>query len=250
MDTPPLFLQLWSLRHETAAAPAETLRRVRSLGYDGVELAGDYGWTADQWRALLDETGLSVVAAHMRLEALEPRLDATVAFHRALGVNRFVIPSLPQEQQTPEGYRAAAQRLDAVGRRLAGVGFSVAYHNHDLEFRSLEGFGGTCGMDILLGETDPALVRFEFDTFWLEYAGRDATKFVREHEARVCLIHAKDLRKSDRADVPAGQGDVDFRGLLPLCTANGWPVIVEYEGENAVEAVTQASAFLRPLLGW
>ena len=63
------------------------------------------------------------------------------------------------------------------------------------------------------------------------------------------LVHAKDLRKRDREDVPAGQGDVDFRALIPLCTAHDWPVIVEYEGANAVESVRQGASYLRPLLG-
>ena len=104
-------------------------------------------------------------------------------------------------------------------------------------------------MDILLADTDPALVGFEFDTYWLEYAGRDARESVHRHADRVFAIHAKDLRKRDRADVPAGRGDVDFRAILPMATARDWPVIVEYEGADAPEAVRQAATFLRPLLG-
>ena len=104
-------------------------------------------------------------------------------------------------------------------------------------------------MDILLADTDPALVGFEFDAYWLEYAGRDALDFIRRHADRVFAIHAKDLRKSDRADVPAGQGDVDFRRLVPMSAARGWPVIVEYEGADAPAAVRQPAGFLRHLLG-
>lgn len=249
MEPVPLYLQLYSLRRETSADAEGTLRLVRSLGYDGVELAGDYGWTADKWRALLDETRLAAVAAHAGLESLENGAPEKLDFYRALEISRLVVPALNKDLRNVGGYRDAARRLNVLGRTLLQEGFTLGYHNHDFEFEALEPAGSPCGMDILLAETDPALVRFEFDTFWLESAGRDAVEFIRCHEARVCLIHAKDLRKHDRQDVPAGQGDVDFKTLLPLCNANDWPVILEYESGDAVEGVRQGAAFLRPLLG-
>ena len=249
MEPAPLFLQLYSLRRETSADAEGTLRLVRSLGYDGVELAGDYGWSADRWRELLDETRLAAVAAHAGLESLETALATRLDFCRALGISRLMVPALNKEFHTVAGYRDAARRLNAVGRTLQQEGFSLGYHNHAFEFDALEPAGSPCGMDILLAETDAALVGFEFDTFWLEWAGRDAVEFIRRHESRVCLIHAKDLRKHDRQDVPAGQGDVDFHTLLPLCNANEWPVVLEYENDDAIEGVRQGAAFLRPLLG-
>ena len=245
---PSLYLQLWSLRHSTSTDPEGALRQVRDLGYDGVELAGDYGWSAERWRTLLDETGLRALAAHVGLDALESDLTAKLAFHRALGTDCIVVPSLNRELQTPEGYREAARRLNALGERMKAEGFQLGYHNHDFEFKPLPGTQ-EAGMEILLANTDPALVGFEFDGFWIEFAGKDAVEFIRENRRRVLFVHAKDLRNHDRQDVPAGQGDVDFRTLIPLCTANGWPVVVEYEGANAMASVREGAAYLRPLMG-
>ena len=248
MAAPGLFLQLYSLRHETAVDPEGTLRRVPGLGFDGVELIGNYGWSADRWRELLAETGLTVVAAHAGLESLEKDLDSHLEFNRALGNRRLVVTALSRSPQFQSRYHDGARRLNTIGRHSAAEGFSLVYHNHSYEFEPLEKSAPGCGMDLLLAETDPALVHFEFDTFWLETAGRDAVTFIRQHADRVALIHAKDLRKRDRQDVPAGQGDVDFRTLLPLCSANDWPVILEYERGNAIEAVRQGAQYLRGLL--
>lgn len=248
MSTPGLYLQLYSLRHETAADAEGTVRRVPGLGFNGVELVGTYGWSTDQWRAILADTGLTVVAAHVGLETLEKDLASPVAFYRALGTRRLVVTALPRAAQSLARYHDGARRLNAVGRRLSDEGFSLVYHHHSYEFELPEKHTTRCGMDLLLAETDPALVHFEFDTFWLESSGRDAVTFVRQHADRVALIHAKDLRKRDREDVPAGQGDVDFRTLVPLCTANDWPVILEYERGHAIEAVRQGSLYLRGLL--
>ena len=245
---PSLYLQLWSLRHSTSTDAEGALRQVRGLGYDGVELAGDYGWSAERWRAVLDETGLRALSAHVGLDSLEGDLAAKLAFYRALGTDCLIVPSLNRELQTSDGYREAARRLNTLGAQMKAAGFRLGYHNHDFEFAQLPGTQEV-GMDILLANTDPALVGFEFDAFWLELAGRDAVEFAREHRRRVLFIHAKDLRKRDRQDVPAGQGDVDFRTLVPLCTANGWPVVVEYEGANATGSVREGAAYLRNLLG-
>ena len=243
-----LYLQLWSLRHSASTDAEGALRQVKRLGYDGVELAGDYGWKAEKWCAVLGDTGLKAISAHVGLDALENDLAAKAAFHRAVGIGRIVVPSVDRELRSPEGYRHAAKRLNTLGTRLKAEGFQLGYHNHEFEFSKLAGTNEV-GMDILLAETDPALVNFEYDAFWLEYARVNAVEYIRARSKRVFLVHAKDLRKSDRQDVPAGQGDVDFRALIPLCTANDWPVIVEYEGAEAMESVRQGAAYLRPLLG-
>src|SRR5207302_11460179 len=107
------------------------------------------------------------------------------------------------------------------------------YHNHAFEFEPLDE-NGVRGIDILLNETDAADVQFEFDTYWLEKGGEEARAFLKKHAARTGMIHAKDLRKRDGADVPAGQGDVDFKTIIPLAKARGWPVAVEYEGADAI----------------
>jgi sugar phosphate isomerase/epimerase len=246
MKTPKLSVQLYSLRRETQADAAGTVRKVPGLGYDGIELAGDYGWSADQWRKTLDETGLAVVGAHLGLEVIEKDIANAVKFQKALGNSRVIVPALPKELHTPDGYRQAAGRLNAVAAKLKGEGFSTLYHNHAFEFTKLG--DGSCGMTILLEAVDPALVKFEVDTYWVERGGEDARKFVADHAAQVGIIHAKELRKRDNADVPAGQGDVDFKNIIPMATKNQWPIVVEYEGENALESVRESAKYLRTLL--
>ncbi len=248
MAMPRLFLQMYSLRHEIAADPEGTIRRVAGLGFDGVELAGDYGWPASRWQTVLGEAELMVVSAHSGLEALEADLPTRIKFARAIGTNTLIVPALSKSLQTTAGYHEAACRLNTLGQRLANEGFTLGYHNHAFEFDRLERSNPLCGMDILLMDTDPGLVHFEFDTFWLEYSGHNAVDFIRQHAARVFFVHAKDLRKRDREDVPAGVGDVDFPTLMSLSSANGWQVILEYENDHAVEAVRRGAAYLRPLL--
>lgn len=246
MPTPYLYLQLYSLRHETAVDAEGILRLVPSLGFDGIELAGDFGWPVERWRSLLDETGLELLSAMGGLEALETGWAQRVDFYRALGCSRLIVPGLARDLMNPAGYREAARRLNALGAELKASGFTLGFHNHAWELERRP--DGGRGMDTLLAETDPGLVQFEFDTHWLEFGGEPAVEFIRQHASRTLAVHARDLRKRDRQETPAGQGDVDFAALLPLCASYDWPVILEYEARNALEAVRCGAAHLRALL--
>jgi sugar phosphate isomerase/epimerase len=151
----PLALQLHSLRHEAASDPEGIVRQVPSLGFDSIEIASTYGWTAEQWQKILTETKLGIVGAHVGLEALEKEWDALEAFHHVIGNQRLVVPSLPNSLRTTDGFSEAARRLAVLGKRAKSEGFALLYHNHAYEFAPVA--GDRCGMDILLAETDPQL---------------------------------------------------------------------------------------------
>jgi sugar phosphate isomerase/epimerase len=244
MPTTSLALQLHSLRREAANDPEAILRLVPSLGFDGVETAGTYGWSADQWRRLLTETKLQVVGAHVGLEALESDWDVQAEFQLAIGCPRLVVPSLPKDLQTVEGFSEAARWLTALGNRAKSEGLALFYHNHACEFLPMD--DGRCGMDILLAESDPALLGLEVDTYWVERGGVNSREFIQQHAARIGMLHAKEYCRDGR-DVPAGQGDVDWKAIIPLAHSHGWPVIVEYEADNALAAVEASARYLRKL---
>ncbi len=241
-----LALQLHSLREEDPGNPEAKLRRVRALGFQAVELAGTYGMPAKAWRAILDETGLGVIGAHVPWDVLNNRLDEEMEFHAAIGNPRIVAPSIPKELRALDGFARAAERLNAIGRRLASRGIGLLYHNHDFEFRELE--DGRTGMDVLFAGTDPDLVGFEIDTGWTETAGADAAEFIRENASRVRALHLKEIRRRDGALVPIGQGDVDFAAIVTLALSHGWPLIVEYEGGAASPAVKMSADHIRHLM--
>jgi len=58
------------------------------------------------------------------------------------------------------------------------------------------------------------------------------------------MVHAKELRASDGADVPPRQGNVDFRAIVPLARQRNWPVVVEFEGADAMASVKESAQYL------
>ena len=245
MPTPLLGLQLYSLRREFGLDAEGSLRQIRALGYDFVEMAGTYGWDVEHWRELLKETGLQVAGAHIGLRELTEDLEAQVEFQAALGNHRYVVPYLPPEFHTLQGFAEIGRRLNDIAERLKKHGASLYYHNHDFEFKPL---GTSRGFDLLVKNTDPALVHFEVDTYWIERTGLNAADFVARHAGRIGMIHAKEFRRRDKTDRPAGEGDIDFPSIIALAKSKGWPVIAEFEGEGALEASRKSAIFLRSLL--
>ena len=246
MSQPLLGIQLYSLRREFAADAEGTLRQIRSLGFDHIELAGTYDWSADRWKALLAETGLKVVGAHLGPKELAENLPAQIAFQQAVGNHRYILPYLPEEDRNLAGYRAAAALLNRTADAVQSIGGKVYYHHHDFEFQPLE--GGVTGLDILFQETNPAKVSFEIDTYWVEKGGKNSYQFIADHASRIGMIHAKEIRLADKADVPAGKGDVNFASILSLAKAGAWPVVVEFEGEPAIPAVRESAGYLKGLI--
>jgi sugar phosphate isomerase/epimerase len=243
MLKPILGLQLYSLRREFDADAEGTLRLIPGLGYEAIETAGTYNWTAARWKQLLAETGLKVVGAHI---GDLTDLAKQVEFQQALGNHRYILPYVPESNQSADGFRRVAATLNKAAQELRAYDGEVFYHNHDFEFKDLG--GGLNGYDILLQETDPKLIRFEVDTYWVERAGRDAAQFVAAHADRIGIIHAKELRRSDQSDQAAGKGDIDFPSIISLAKQNNWPVIVEFEGEGAVASSRESAAYLKSLL--
>lgn len=241
-----LGLQLYSLRREFARDAEAALRSVPGLGFDHVELAGTYDWPAEKWTALLKELGLKVCSAHVGAQLLEKDFEATAAFYRAVGCPALIVPHLPASDFTADALPATAERLNAIGRKAKDAGFRFGYHNHAHELAVLP--DGRVAFEVLAELVDPDLVALQVDTYWVEKGGQSSLAFIEKMQDHIAFIHAKELRKSDGSDVPAGQGDVPFAKIIPLAKSKDWPVVIEFEGEGAPEAVKAGAAYLKTLL--
>ncbi len=64
-------LQVYTVRDFAEQDFAGTMRKVKEMGYDGVELAGTYDMKAVEIKKILDEIGLELVSAHVNLNLIE-----------------------------------------------------------------------------------------------------------------------------------------------------------------------------------
>ncbi|MHB1293465.1 MAG: sugar phosphate isomerase/epimerase family protein [Anaerolineae bacterium] len=236
MSKVPVALQMYTVRDETAKDFAGTVRKVAEMGYEGIELAGTGGLSAQDMSALLAETGLKLAGSHVGIAGFESSLEETIAYYKAIGARFVGIPALPKEMRNPQGFEQAAALMNRVGPLLKQVGMELYYHNHNFEFESID---GVRGIDVLLGETDPDVVSFELDVYWAAFAGADPAAFIRGHAGRFPLIHLKDMAgaAANRTYMEIGEGTLNFE-----------PIFDAAEGQGALWYIVEQDVCQRPSL--
>lgn len=240
MRADQIALQLYTVRDSSKADFLGTLREVAAIGYGAVELAGLYGVPAERVRQTLDEHAMRAVSAHISLPELEQRPEGVVADLRALGCERIVVPWVGEGHRAPAtAVRALATELNSWGLRLRDEGLQLAYHHHDFEFKPLD---GSRMWDILTAELDPALVGLEIDVYWAKRGGNDPAALIARHAPMVQLIHLKDIDPVDSADLPAGEGALDWEAILSAARAAGaaWYIVEQDNPRDAIADVRRA----------
>ncbi|MFB6074321.1 MAG: sugar phosphate isomerase/epimerase family protein [Haloarculaceae archaeon] len=230
-------IQLYTLRNVDRPF-TEVLELVADAGFDGVEFA--YRVTdedPEEVRATLEETGLAVAGAHVGIDGLEDDFAETVAFYEELGVENVVIPWLdPENFESDAAVADAAERVEAVGERLADRDLSLHYHNHDHEYTDLD---GETGWDAFIDATSCGI---ELDLGLALAAGDDVIERLRSLGERSALVHLKDYDVSAGHSVPVGEGDLDLDAVAEAVADNDsdW-LIYEYEGEDPLATLETAA---------
>ena len=134
-------VQLYSVRDEMAKDHWATLRKVKAMGYDGVEFYGQFTHTAQELKAALDDTGLVCVGWHTPIDYVQPAaLMATITYNKILGNTEIVVPGLPSEMTNSKAaWIKTAGLFNEVAAKMAPYGMKIAYHNHGEEFIPMEG---------------------------------------------------------------------------------------------------------------
>jgi sugar phosphate isomerase/epimerase len=242
MRADQIALQLYTVRGHAQRDFLGTLREVAAMGYTAVELAGMHGVAAEQLRQQLDELGVRAASAHVPLPELEERGAAVAAELRTLGCAYAVVPWVGAERRgSAAAVRALAADLSRWGARMRDEGLRLAYHHHDFEFAPLD---GTTFWEILTAESDPALVELEIDVYWAARAGRDPAELIARHAPRVALVHLKDLAPGGTADLPAGEGGLDWAAILAAARAAGaaWYIVEQDHPAEPLDDVRRARA--------
>ena len=183
-------LQLYTVRDALAKDFEGTLARVAATGYREVEFAGYMGRRPEAVRAVLERNGLRAPSAHVALQEMRTRMPAVVEAAHVIDHDYIVVPYLPEEERrTMPQYERLADELNTLGRRARDADLRLAYHNHDFEFTRMD---GRLPYDLLLERTDPQLVSFEMDLYWITKAGHDPLAYFDRFPGRFRMVHVKD----------------------------------------------------------
>lgn len=242
----------------------DTMQKMKAAGYDGIELCGfmihpaglmvrlmtkaagmpvGKGGKLD-WKGLVKDSGLQVVSLHTDLGSVERDPAAVAAEAKDFGTKYAVITGMYRFAYGEEkAVRDLAERLNKAGEAVRKEGVSLLYHNHNCELQRVS--STRRGYDILLEETDPAAVNFEFDSYWFAEGGADPLEWMERLGSRMKLWHINDrgarlsgpamtpILKTDSAEL--GTGNMPLEALAEQAKRANVEAVVLESHRNWVE---------------
>jgi sugar phosphate isomerase/epimerase len=233
--SPLIGLQLYTVRKQIGNDPDGVLGKVAGIGYNSVELFGygdgkffgATGPTPAQIHDLLKKYHLKSPSGHYMMMNYFMKDDMNdlkdnIAAAATVGHSYLVIPFLTDNMRTSlDDYKKLAAKFNTAATEAKKSGLKLAYHNHDFEFKDWG--GGQTGFDVLLKETDPSLVFFEMDIYWVTRAGHDPIQLINDNPGRIKMWHLKDMTQKEAPSydvggqqyyAEVGSGIVDFKSIF------------------------------------
>lgn len=206
-------LQLYTVRDLMKDDLPGTLAKVAQIGYDEVEFAGYFGRTPAQIRELLKRNDLKSPSTHLGFDSLEKDWQKQLDDAKAAGHKWATIAWIPEERRkTLDDWKRHAEAFNKAGAQARAADLRFAYHNHDFELKPID---GQVPLDVLLRETDPKLVDFEMDLYWVVFGGGNPIDFFNRYPKRFAMVHVKDSAgPPDKKMVDVGSGSIDFRSIF------------------------------------
>jgi sugar phosphate isomerase/epimerase len=272
----PIGLQLFTLFNVIDKDVAGNLKKVASIGYQEVESAfsrkgGYYGMKPKEFAALTKDIGLTwrshhVLGAPFKMPAgAKPPAGAdgkpmTIPPMRNLrdnyqelieeaaegGVKYLVCASTPIG--TLDEVKASIEVLNKSAEAAKKAGLIFCYHNHDAEFRKVE---GEVPYEMFLSQTNPDHLKMELDVAWAIKGGYDPAALFQKHPGRFPLWHLKDLSQDHKTIEPLGNGIIDYKSIFTHAKKAGLQhLFVEHDmPADPFASITTSMKTLKGILG-
>ena len=266
----PVAIQLYSLRDVAQKNLYATLKKVKELGYDGVEFAGLYKHTPEEVRDMCADIGLVPISAHVPYVDMVADPEGVMGQYATIGCKYIVVPYLANEHRPDSDlFPEVIKNIAMLGGVAKKLGMTLLYHNHDFEFMKLN---GKYALDILYEEVPAELLQTELDTCWVNVGGEVPANYIRKYAGRCPVVHLKDFFGEKSDDMyeligiqsaapkrpsgfefrPVGAGLQNFPEILKASEESGanW-VVVEQDkpsmGLTAMESIQKSIDYLKSI---
>lgn len=266
-----LALQLYSIRDAVNGENVnEIFASLAAMGYEGVELAGLYGMSAEEIKAAADKAGLAVVSAHIPYTELIGNGEEWIANLKTLDCHQAVIPHM-QTANLPggENWAEAEGNIRSIAKAMKEAGILLAYHNHDFEFEKV---GDEYKLDMLYRIFDESELKTQIDTCWVNVGGENPVSYVEKYAGRAPTVHLKDFTgvkngcpyaligvEGGPTDTgtfefrPCGSGVQDFAAILAASEKAGarWCIVEQDNpsmGKSSLECAEMSIKYLKGLV--
>jgi sugar phosphate isomerase/epimerase len=239
----PVGLEMYSVRNTMAKDLNGTVRAVAAAGYEGVEFyAPYYEWTpaeAKEMRKLLDSLGVRCFSTHNDSAYFTPEKIAHASELNVILGSKYMVMASSHEGATADAWKKVADTLNSASDKLAADRLNVGYHNHQVEWKPLD--GDVRPMEILARNTKSS-VMLQLDVGTCLEAGSDPVAWIRANPGRIRSMHCKEWSPDPGKgySVLFGEGTAPWKQLFQAAE-NGGGIeyyLVEQEGSRFSEVET------------
>jgi sugar phosphate isomerase/epimerase len=154
-------IQLWTVQQDMAKDAKGTLKALASYGYKQIEgFEGKqgmfWGMTVGDMKSYMNDLGMTMISSHC---GINDKFEIKAANAANMGMKYLICPWLGP-QKTIDDYKKAADNFNTRGEICKKNGIRFAYHNHGYSFQMTD---GQMPQNVMMDNTDPALVDFEMD---------------------------------------------------------------------------------------
>tara|TARA_R110000868_G_scaffold121034_3_gene321139 strand:+ start:36883 stop:37776 length:894 start_codon:yes stop_codon:yes gene_type:complete len=247
--------QLYSIRDQMAIDPINTLKYLKKVGYQDFEAYGFdsdkgmyYGYKSSEFKQILDDLNLSISSGHYGFstyleksdDALKRFVDQCIIGAQTLNSKYITWPWIAPAQRTIDNFKLMSRKLNVIGAQVKDAGLGFAYHNHGFEFQD---HGGENGFNIILTETDSALVKLQMDMYWVIHSSNFTPKeLIAAQPGRYVLWHIKDIDKITKDYTELGNGSINYDEILPNPIKSGLEFYYIEQGGNYTVNSMQSAA--------
>ena len=232
-------VQMWSVNDLWKKDPADAFRKLKALGYDGVQSIGFYTMNWDELEKMLNGEGVQIVDMPFFPRFLDKGDSKFLDFCKRFGVDFIFDPF--EQCKTADEWRKLAGTLAEIGGRFAQHGIRVGYHNHQHEFR--EKYDGKSPFEMFYEAGLP----FELDVGHVKLADNDPVEWLGKLKGRVPSIHAK----PGGGNAVGGEGDKNnWPAIFAAAAAAGtkWAVVECETRRNTYEDVAESMKNIRKMV--
>ncbi|MHA8065498.1 sugar phosphate isomerase/epimerase family protein [Aquirufa sp. ROCK2-A2] len=263
----PLGLQLFTLFGQIEKDVKGSLQKVADAGYKEIEsafsmLPAFYGMSGKEFSSYLSSIGMTWTSHHAIGAPLKPRpgfdfskmpkmlslkndTNEIIDSLAGTGVKYLVCANIPIESK--KEIEEAVVILNRSGEAAKKAGLVFCYHNHDAEFKSVE---GVLPFDVFAKDVPSDLLKFELDLGWVSKAGIDPVELFKKHPGRFPLCHIKDFNKDYSEILPVGEGIIDYATIFKSASLGGLEhFFVEHDmPKNPYESIAISMQALKKIL--
>lgn len=266
-------LQLYSIREDMEKDMDAALGQVKAMGYDYVEFAGYFGKSAEEVKALLDKHGLTCVSVHQAPSLFWEEGQPAIDFLKVIGTKYCAIPWYTVEEYF-DNWDGTIEKFTELGKKLKENGIQLLYHNHDFEFRKID---GEAILDKLYATIPNDILMPQFDTCWVHYAGNNPAEYLKKYTGKIEIVHLKDFvceklgggpvyalidengdedkaaSKEDNGFMfkPVGSGIQDWPAILAAAEEAGADIVIVEQDQSperpAMESAKMSREYLKTL---